>query len=103
MIYKAWLASKAISNEDKDRINKMTKIEKAEAFNGCLNFGTAGLRGIMDVGTNRMNTYVIAQVSQAIANFMNDKNQKNVVIACDTRNNSELFKNTAVNVFLLNN
>lgn len=103
MIYKAWLASKVISNEDKDRINKMTKIEKAEAFNGCLNFGTAGLRGIMDVGTNRMNTYVIAQVSQAIANFMNDKNQKNVVIACDTRNNSELFKNTAVNVFLLNN
>lgn len=102
MNYKAWLASKNVANIDKDRINKMTKPEREDAFAKMLDFGTAGLRGIMDVGTNRMNTYVVAHVSQAIASFMKDKQQKNIVIACDTRNNSDIFKNTAVNVFLLN-
>jgi len=102
MIYKSWLASKSVTNKDKARINEMSKQEKEDAFSSLINFGTAGLRGLMDVGTNRMNVYTVSHVSQAIANYMKDRNQKNVVVACDVRNNSDLFKNTAINIFLLN-
>lgn len=103
MNYKKWLSSKNVSNIDKARINEMTKAEKEDAFNKLIDFGTAGLRGIMDVGTNRMNEYTVAQISQALSDFMNHKKQKKIVIACDVRNNSKLFLDTAVNIFLLNN
>lgn len=102
MIYKSWLASKSVNNKDKARINEMTKAEKSDAFSSLINFGTAGLRGIMDIGTNRMNIYTVSHVSQAIANYMKDRDQKNIVVACDVRNNSDLFKKTAINIFLLN-
>ena len=91
MIYKSWLASKNVSNKDKARINEMNKLEKDKAFSSLLNFGTAGLRGIMDVGTNCINVYTVSHVSQAIADFMQKHNQKSIVLACDTRNNSKLF------------
>jgi phosphoglucomutase len=103
MIYKSWLASKNVSNKDKARINEMNKFEKDKAFSSLLNFGTAGLRGIMDVGTNCINVYTVSHVSQAIADFMQKHNQKSIVLACDTRNNSKLFLDTAINIFLLNN
>ena len=63
-----------------------------DAFYTDLSFGTAGLRGIMGVGTNRMNVYTVQKATQGLANYLL-KQQKNpsVVIGYDCRNNSLLF------------
>ena len=102
MEYKEWLESVNVDEVDKVRISNMTDDEISSAFGRLINFGTAGLRGIMDVGTCRMNKYVVSHVSQAIARYMLDNNKETVVIACDTRNNSALFRDVAINIFLLN-
>ena len=78
--------------------NDSTKIE--EVFYKTLEFGTAGLRGVMGAGTNKMNKYVIIQTTKAIADFL--KNQKSngcVVITYDSRINSENFARLSASVF----
>ena len=77
-----------------------------DAFSSNLEFGTGGLRGIMGVGTNRMNIYTVAMATQGLANYLkqyfNNTNIK-VAIAFDCRNNSQLFAQTAANVLAANN
>lgn len=82
--------------------------EKAltEAFYKDLEFGTGGLRGIMGVGTNRMNIYTVGMATQGLANYMKinfkDIEQPKVAIAHDCRNNSRLFAKTVANIFSAN-
>ena len=79
-------------NLSAEKKEKIKNIIISDAFDKLIDFGTAGLRGIMEPGQNRINRHTIAHVSQAIANYMKDNNKKRIVIAGDTRNNSDLFE-----------
>ncbi|MDR1240789.1 MAG: phospho-sugar mutase [Oscillospiraceae bacterium] len=72
-------------------------------FNCGIKFGTAGVRGLIGAGTNRLNIFTIAKITQAVSGFAieNFKNPS-VAIAFDTRKNSLLFANTAAMVFAAN-
>src|SRR6185503_8472086 len=79
--------------------------ELAEAFYRNLEFGTGGLRGIMGVGTNRMNKYTVGMATQGFANYLNQTypgGPVRVAIAHDCRNNSRFFAETTANVFAAN-
>ncbi|GGH64750.1 phosphoglucomutase [Filimonas zeae] len=87
------------------RLQKDTPDELADAFYRNLEFGTGGLRGIMGVGTNRMNKYTVGMATQGFANYLRktygDQPVK-VVIGHDSRNNSRFFAETTANVFAAN-
>src|SRR5687768_10760684 len=91
----------------KDAIKKMqaeNPKELAESFYRNLEFGTGGLRGIMGVGTNRINKYTIGMATQGFANYLKQKveGEIKVAIAHDSRNNSRFFAETTANVFAAN-
>ncbi len=77
--------------------------ELIESFYRDLEFGTGGLRGIMGVGTNRMNIYTVGMATQGLSNYIlkNFKHLREikVAIAYDSRNNSRLFAETAAGIF----
>jgi len=89
----------------KDEIKRLSPEELTEAFYRNLEFGTGGLRGIMGVGTNRMNKYTVGMATQGFANYLKktygDAEIK-VAIAHDSRNNSRFFAETTANVFAAN-
>ena len=77
--------------------------ELADAFYKNLEFGTGGLRGIMGIGTNRMNKYTVGMATQGYANYLNKCFDKvSVAIAHDCRNNSRSFAEIAAGVFAAN-
>src|SRR5688572_30123781 len=79
--------------------------ELADAFYRNLEFGTGGLRGLMGVGTNRMNKYTVGMATQGYANYLKKSfpgNQVEVAIAYDSRNNSRFFAETAAHVCAAN-
>ena len=79
-------------------------VELEDAFYRNLEFGTGGLRGIMGVGTNRMNTYTVGMATQGLANYMkaNCEGPLSVCISFDSRNNSPEFAQIAANVLAAN-
>lgn len=92
----------------KDEITHLQKEnpnELIESFYRSLEFGTGGLRGIMGVGTNRMNKYTVGMATQGFANYLKASfpgKEVRVAIAHDSRNNSRFFAETAANVFAAN-
>ncbi len=90
----------------KDEIKKLqaeNPDELADAFYKNLEFGTGGLRGIMGVGTNRMNKYTVGMATQGYANYLKQSfNEVKVVVGHDSRNNSRFFAETVANVFAAN-
>ena len=91
----------------KDEITRLQKDHPAEledAFYKNLEFGTGGLRGIMGIGTNRMNKYTVGMATQGYANYLKIcfGTDVSVAIAYDCRNNSQFFAETAANVFAAN-
>lgn len=80
--------------------------ELLESFYKNLEFGTGGLRGIMGVGTNRMNTYTVAMATQGFANYIRkmypNVEQPKIAIAYDCRNNSKEFARTTAEVMSAN-
>lgn len=105
---KTWLESNIDSNsknEIEDLIQN-NETELIESFYKDLEFGTGGLRGIMGVGTNRMNIYTVGMATQGLSNYLkqqfaNTKEIK-VAIAHDSRNNSRLFAEKTASVFSAN-
>ena len=81
--------------------------ELVEAFYRDLEFGTGGLRGVMGIGTNRMNIYVLGMATQGLSNYLKKEfvNLKDigVVVAHDSRNNSRLFAERSADIFASNN
>ena len=79
-------------------------VELADAFYRNLEFGTGGLRGIMGIGTNRINKYTIGMATQGFANYLIKAfgNDVSVAIAHDSRNNSRSFAEITANVFAAN-
>ena len=93
-IYEEWLNSPLLNEEEKAELLSIkgnnSLIE--DRFYKDLVFGTGGLRGVMEVGTNRMNRFIIRKASQGLANFLNKKYQNpSVAIAYDSRNHSDEF------------
>jgi phosphoglucomutase len=80
--------------------------ELTETFYRDLEFGTGGLRGIMGVGTNRMNIYTVGMATQGLSNYLknNFKTLKQIktAVAFDSRNNSRLFAETTAKIFAAN-
>ncbi len=103
--YKLWL-SKAY--EDRDLVRELKSIEGNEKeiyerFYRSLEFGTAGLRGIIGAGTNRMNIYVVRQATQGMANYVLKKYGKgSVAISHDSRIKADVFMNEAAKVLAAN-
>jgi len=89
----------------KDLIDN-NEAELIECFYRDLEFGTGGLRGIMGVGTNRVNIYTIAMATQGLSNYLKKEfrhiPQIKVAIAYDSRNNSRPFAETTANIFSAN-
>ena len=87
--------------------------EFEDAFYRNLEFGTGGLRGIMGVGTNRMNKYTVGMATQGLANYISRhvEGPKSVCISYDSRNNSKLFakisaevlSNNGIHVYIFDN
>lgn len=102
----AWLNGN-IDEESKSQIRKMIasdEQELTESFYKDLEFGTGGLRGIMGVGTNRMNKYTVGMATQGLANYLKQEfsGSIKVAVAHDSRNNSDVFARITAEVFTAN-
>lgn len=96
--YNEWLL---FDDDTKQELLKITDEKEIEdRFYKDLAFGTGGMRGIMGAGSNRMNRYTISRATLGLANYLSDfpTPQKSVVIAYDSRNNSEDFAKCAAEV-----
>lgn len=100
--YERWLECVDDSKTKNELLKlKNSRDELQERFYKLIEFGTAGLRGMMGAGINRMNIYTVRMASQGLANFLLDKysnrsDEISVAVSYDSRNNSELFaKETA--------
>jgi phosphoglucomutase len=102
-----WLTG-AYDEETKTAIKNLQSTnadDLADAFYRNLEFGTGGLRGIMGVGTNRMNKYTVGMATQGYTNYLKKSfpNQEiKVAVAHDSRNNSRFFAETVAHVFAAN-
>ncbi|OQP52998.1 phosphoglucomutase [Niastella koreensis] len=87
------------------RLEKENPTELADAFYRNLEFGTGGLRGIMGIGTNRINKYTVGSATQGFANYLNKTypgGTIRIAIAHDSRNNSRQFAEITANVMAAN-
>lgn len=103
--YLRWLDNSPLSKEEKAELKSIENNEKeiTERFISNLEFGTAGLRGVMAMGTNRMNKYVVRQATQGLAQYLlKEVKNPSVSIAYDSRNNSELFARESASVLAAN-
>lgn len=104
-LYSLW-KEKAVL--DKDLIEELASIEGKESeiedrFYQSLTFGTAGLRGVIGAGTNRMNVYTVNQATQGLATFLLEEYENpSVAIAYDSRIKSDLFAKSAASVLAAN-
>ena len=104
---KIWLSDQydeATRNEVR-RLMENDPAELTESFYRTLEFGTGGLRGIMGVGSNRMNRYTVGAATQGLANYLKKNlpdTELKVVVAHDSRNNSRLFAEVTAQVMAAN-
>lgn len=103
-----WL-SQEFDQETRERVASLLEnnpAELTESFYRDLEFGTGGLRGIMGVGTNRMNKYTVGMATQGLANYLIKKypigKKIKIVIGHDSRNNSRYFSEIAADVLSAN-
>lgn len=98
--YKEWLNNKNLDSELRVNMSLLSKEELEECFHKNIDFGTAGMRGQMNVGTNAINIHTITRATIGLAKYILDSNteHKLVVIAYDSRINSKLFAICAAKV-----
>ena len=103
--YERWLAADL---QDADLRPELVSIQGAdeeikERFAASLSFGTAGLRGVLGAGTNRMNIYVVRQATQGLANWVKTQGgSQTVAISYDSRLKSDVFAKEAACVLAAN-
>ncbi len=96
--YEEWCNSEVIEESDKEELRKISDEKEIEdRFYKDLEFGTAGLRGVIGMGTNRMNRYTVGKASQGLANYIIKENaqSRGVAIAYDSRHMSKEFSDIA--------
>lgn len=93
-----------MTKKEINHLHLQNPIELEDAFYRHLEFGTGGLRGLMGVGTNRMNKYTVGMATQGFANYLKKvfQGEIKVAIAHDSRNNSRFFAETTAQVFAAN-
>lgn len=106
--YKKWIDSEIINEESRKELLAIQHddAEIQERFYKNLEFGTGGLRGIIGVGTNRINIYTVRKATQGLASFINlssTNDSKSVAIAYDSRHYSDVFAEEAALVLAANN
>ena len=93
--YERWLQSPKVSLKDKETLKKMTKEEKADAFFKDVEFGTAGMRGVLGPGKNRMNVHTVKKATVAFSQYLLEKfpdaKKRGVAISHDNRHMSREF------------
>lgn len=98
--YQQWLSF--LDPQSKEELEKITDEKELEdRFYKDLAFGTGGLRGIMGIGSNRMNRYTVGKATFGLAHYLQSKNsgELSVIIAYDSRNNSSDFARIAAGIF----
>ena len=106
--YENWLSSEYLCSEGLTELKSIANNDEAikDAFGAELEFGTAGMRGVIGYGTNRMNIYTVRRATKGLADFIKANGkaamQRGVAISYDTRNKSELFARVAAGVLLYN-
>ena len=104
-VAQSWLDGN-FDQQTKDQVRELmaNPVALEDAFYRNLEFGTGGLRGIMGVGTNRMNKYTVGMATQGLANYLkaNCKGDLSVCISFDSRNNSEYFAKITADVLSAN-
>lgn len=95
-----WIDESIYDKKTIERVLSMSDEEYVGAFSGNLEFGTAGLRGYMDAGTNRMNIYTVKKAAIAIAKWIlkNDARERGIAIGYDVRHHSRDFANITASV-----
>lgn len=90
--WKAWQEDSVFDEQTRKAASSLTEEEAKDAFSGQLTFGTGGMRGVIGVGTNRMNVYTVGRATQGLADFIRSQTQEgSVVIAYDSRRMSKEF------------
>lgn len=112
--YSQWLQSDELTKEEKARLTSLSEDEKKEMFFCPLQFGTAGMRGVLDLGTNRMNVFTVKRATQGLARYVKtlgkEAMNRGVVISYDTRRYSSEFAirvakvlaHSGINAYLFN-
>ncbi len=104
-IYESWLNSSLLNQDEKDELLAIKDNDELikDRFYRDLAFGTGGLRGVMEVGTNRMNRFIIRRATQGLANYLNKKTiNPSVAIAYDSRNHSDEFAKETASTLAIN-
>ncbi|MEE1010828.1 MAG: phospho-sugar mutase, partial [Acutalibacteraceae bacterium] len=104
-LYDLWLENTADNSEIHDELLavKGNDEEILDRFYRNLEFGTAGLRGVLGAGTNRMNTYTVCQATQGLADYLNETFENpSVAIAYDSRIKSDVLAKAAAGVLAAN-
>ena len=99
--YEGWLSNPYFDENTKDELRSIAEDDNEikERFYKDLEFGTAGLRGIIGAGTNRMNIYMVRKATQGLANYLNKQGgKKSVAISYDSRIKSDVFAREAARV-----
>lgn len=101
-INKHWIEN--VSDDEMAELEGLSDKEIIDRYYMDLEFGTAGLRGVMELGKNRMNIYTVSRATQAVAEYIlkRNMNDRGVVILYDTRNNSRKFAEATARVLLAN-
>lgn len=106
--YERWINSPAVDEDTKEELRSIANDEKEieERFYRELEFGTAGMRGIIGAGTNRINIYNVRRASMGVAKYVNDEGENaaksGVLIGYDTRNFSRTFAEETAKVLAAN-
>ena len=105
--YEKWLNSKEVDEKTKEELKSVTDEKEIEdRFCSMLGFGTAGLRGILGAGLNRMNVYTVRYATQGLAKLIKDEGteacEQGVAVACDSRHMSREFSEEVCSVLAAN-
>lgn len=107
-LYEEWLSGGKLGNDDKEELLSIGGDEKEieYRFGKELEFGTAGMRGILGMGLNMMNVYTVRRATQGLADYIKAEGEnainRGVAISYDTRKNSALFAKSAADVLATN-
>jgi len=97
--YHTWLQSQCLTNEEKEALKALSHEEILERFGQDLSFGTAGIRAILGLGTNRLNRFTTTKITLGIVKYLKNNNLNNgVVIGFDNRHYSKEFSRLITNI-----
>ena len=100
--YELWKNESSLNEELRQELETLTEEQKYDAFYKNLEFGTGGLRGVLGVGTNRMNIYIVGKATKGFIDYTlaeyKDAKEKGIVISYDCRHKSQEFAKIASSI-----